>query len=366
MLSDKLSPMKAWKIGDELKFCLGADVGGSGIRFCLTNFHDQSQRIEPGHMKTKNVHEFYKVISDFSKAIQAVAPGAKCVGSSFACAGLRKGDTVQVMNWSGSAADQTIKIPEIDQTLYPAHHSVMLNDLEAGAYGVVSLSETNEADSYFTKLWGPKGGNVVSKNGHTIVLAMGSGLGAALIHNDLWTNTSVVIPTESGFLLSAPRCTEHRTYNDDVRNINYVSDHYYKGEHTPCFEDLASGRGLVIDYDFLLGHPSGWSAVQIVELAKKGDEKAKLAMKNHYIYFLRCAKQVAYGMHCKSVVMALSNQVANKWLIDEIRNDLEAEFKDTSAWKAAQGISVYSQTKDVNINMIGTNYMAHFAARNAI
>ncbi|OHS99605.1 Glucokinase 1 [Tritrichomonas foetus] len=366
MISDKLSPMKSWKVGDKISFCLGADVGGSGIRFCVTNFHDPRQKIEPGHMKTKNVHEFYKVISDFSKAIQSVAPGAECLGSSFACAGLRKGNTVQVMNWSGSAEDQTIKIPEIDRTLFPPNHSVMMNDLEAGAYGIVSLSEMKESDQYFTKLWGPKSGSIISDKGHTIVLAMGSGLGAALVHHDIWTNTTVVIPTETGFLLSSPRGIDHPTYKEDVGNINYVSDHYYQGKNAPCFEDLASGRGLVIDYDYLIGRPSGWTAIQIVEQAKKGDAKAKLAMKKHYIYFLRAAKQIAYGMNCKSVVMALSNQVANKWLIDEIHKSLEHEFKDTTAWKATQGISVFSQTKDINVNMIGTNYMAHFAARNKV
>ena len=358
--------MHSWKTGGQVKFCLGADVGGSGIRFCVSNFNDSKQKIEPGHVKTKNVHEFYKAIDELDAAIQQTVPGAKCLGSSFACAGLRKGDTVQVMNWSGSAADQTIQIPKINKSLFPTKHSVMLNDLEAGAYGIVSLSQSNEADNYFTKLWGPKGGSVVAKNGHTIVLAMGSGLGAALIHQDTWTNTSVVIPTETGFLLASPRGEEHKTYKEDVGNINYVSDHYYKGMHAPCFEDLASGRGLVIDYDYLVGKPTGVTAVDIVNRAKKGDVKAKMAMKNHYIYFLRAAKQVAYGMFCKSVVMALSNQVANKWLIEEVAKSMESEFKDTTAWKATQEISVYSQTTDVNVNMIGTNYMAHFAARNEV
>ncbi|KAK8893107.1 hypothetical protein M9Y10_021522 [Tritrichomonas musculus] len=366
MISQILSPMKSWKSNGKVNFCLGADVGGSGIRFCVTNFDNPKQKIEPGHIKTKNVHEFYKAIKDFGNSIRSVVPEAKCLGASFACAGLRKGDTVQVMNWTGSAEDQTIKIPEIDNTMFPHDHSVMLNDLEAGAYGVVSLSQSNEANRYFTKLWGPKGGQVVSKSGNTIVLAMGSGLGAALVYKDIWTDTTVVIPTESGFLLAAPRGEKHSTYKEDVGNINYVGDHYYKGQHAPCFEDLASGRGLPLDYDFLTGQPNNWDALKIVNAAKSGDEKAKLAMQNHYKYFLRVAKSVACGMHCNSVVMALSNQVANKWLIEQIVPSLEAEFKDTSEWKAVQDISVYSQTTEINVNMIGTNYMAHYAARHII
>lgn len=366
MISQMLQPLKSWVKDGKLSFCLGADVGGSGIRFCISNFHDRQQTIEPGHIKTKNVYEFYKAITDMGNSIRSIVPNAKCVGASFACAGLRKGNTIHVMNWKGSAKDQTINIPEIDHTMFPPDHSVMLNDLEAGAYGVVSLSETKEARNYFTKLWGPKGGQVVSKSGNTIVLAMGSGLGAALVYNDIWTNTSVVIPTESGFLLAAARGVNHPTYKDDVANINYVSDHYYKGLHSPCFEDLASGRGLPLDYDYLVGHPTGKDALQIVNAAKAGDEKAKLAMQNHYKYFLRVAKSVGAGMHCSSIVMAQSNQVSNKWLIEQIIPALEAEFKDTSEWRAISDISVYSQTKDINVNMIGTNYMAHYAARHFI
>ena len=364
--SSLLSQMNSWRLGDAVRFCLGADVGGSGIRFCISNANDKNQKIEPGHVKVKSASEFHKAFDDLNEAIQSVSKGAKCVGSSIACAGLRKEDTVQVMNWQGPAENQTIRISKINHDLFPKGHSLVLNDLEAGAYGVISIGESGLANEYFQKLWGPKGGSLMSKYYHTAVMAMGSGLGSALIIKEPITKANVVMPTESGYLMSAARGVEHPLYSKEIGTLDFISDRYFNGQLYPPYEDLASGHGLVDDYDALINGKSGFDAVKIVELAKKGDKNAKLAMKNHYIFFTRLAKQLAYSTNCRSIVMALSNQVANKWLIDEIMPDLEAEFKDTTAWKWIHEVSVYSQVKECNINMVGTTYVAHYRAQNQV
>ncbi|OHS99123.1 putative glucokinase 2 [Tritrichomonas foetus] len=364
--SQVLSKINSWKVGNNLNFCLGADVGGSGIRFCLTNANDQNDKIEPGHIKVKSAQEFMNAFDNLHQAIQSVAKGAKCVGSSIACAGLRKEDTVQVMNWNGPAENQTIRISKINQNLFPKSHSLVLNDLEAGAYGVIALGESGKANEYFQKLWGPKGGSLLSKYYHTAVMAMGSGLGSALIIKEPETHANVVMPTESGYLMSSSRGMEHPNYNKEIGTLEFISDRYFDGQLNPPYEDLASGHGIVDDYDALIHGKSGLDAGQIAEMAKKGDLNAKTAMKNHYIFFTRLAKQLAYGTNCRSIVMALSNQVANKWLIDEILPELEAEFKDATAWRWIREVSVYSQVKECNVNMVGTTYVAHYCANHKI
>lgn len=358
-----IKQMGAWRVGNALKFCLGADVGGSGIRFCFSNANDKTQVIEPKHIKVSSAQEFHSVFDKLSEQISSIYPEAQCVGSSIACAGLRKEDTVQVMNWKGTAADQTIRISKINQKLFPYQHSLMMNDLESGGYGIISISEDKElAKRCFKKLWGPEGRQILSKSYNTAIMAMGSGLGSALIYSEPDTKTHVVIPTESGYLMSSSLRELNPRYKADQTTLNFISDRYFKGQLYPPFEDLASGHGLVDDYDALMNTKTNFNAIKIVELAKSGDKTAKLAMKNHYIYFTRLAKQFAYALNCKSVVMALSNQVSNKWLIDEIANDLETEFHESPEWRAVNDVSVFSQIEDINVNIVGTTYMAHYCA----
>lgn len=356
--------MKSWGTGKTIKFCLGADVGGSGIRFRFSNANNQDQFFEPGHIKLSSARQFHNLFDKLSKEIKKNVPGATCVGSSIACAGLRKEDTVQVMNWKGSSEYQTIHISKINQQLFPYQHSLMMNDLEAGGYGIISLAkDKNRANKYFKKLWGPRGGSLLSSFYNTAIMAMGSGLGSALILAEHNTNTHVVIPTESGYLMSSSHLDKHIKYSDQIQTMNFVSDLYFDGQLNPPFEDLASGHGLVDDYKALMNNPKlKIDASKIAKKAKGGDSLAKTAMKNHYIYFTKLAKQFAYGLNCRSIVMALSNQVSNKWLIDEIQNELEAEFKDTPEWRTVDQVSVYSQVEDVNVNIVGTTYMAHYCS----
>ena len=356
--------MKSWGAGNAIKFCLGADVGASGIRFRFSNANNQEQFFEPGHMKLASAHDFHNLFDKLSQEITSNVPGATCVGSSIACAGLRKEDTVQVMNWKGTADDQTIHISKINQKLFPYQHSLMMNDLEAGGYGIISLAQDKyKANKYFKKLWGPRGGQVLSNFYNTAIMAMGSGLGSALILSERDTHTHVVIPTESGYLMTSSHRENHTKYKDQINTLNFVSDIYFNGQLNPPFEDLASGHGLVDDYYALVGsNQTKTDASEIVKKAKNGDLKAKTAMKNHYIYFTKLAKQFAYGLNCRSIVMALSNQVSNKWLIDEIQNELEAEFKDTPEWRTVDQVSVYSQVEDINVNIVGTTYMAHYCS----
>jgi hypothetical protein len=59
--------------------------------------------------------------------------------------------------------------------------------------------------------------------------------------------------------------------------------------------------------------------------------------------------------------MSLSNQVANRWLIQEIKDQMAAELNDTVWKERTASMSIFSQMKDCNFNILGTTYMAHRA-----
>jgi glucokinase len=264
------------------------------------------------------------------------------------------------MNWPEPNDVRTVDFHKIPQACCPPGHAVLLNDLEACAYGIVSHGESGEINEYFEQLCGPKDAPVLS-TGNTAVMAMGSGLGAALVARDLTGQKPIVLATEMGWALAALVGPEHPDY-PEARGLYTLASKAYGGVSGPIYEDMASGHGLVLDYDFVIGKKGGLDAGQIADLAKKGDANARKAMAMHYVYFTKCAKMMAISMKCESIVMSLSNQVANRWLIQEIKNQMEKELNDTTWKERTAEMSIFSQVKDCNFNLIGATYMGHRVA----
>lgn len=357
--------MKSWFSGKKGMFCVGADVGGSGIRYQISNFDSHKQTIDIPHQKAKSAQDIYDTASNLYSAIQKECPGAVCRGSSFAIAGLRVGVTVNLLNWPGPDSKRTIDMNKMPQSMYPKHHSFLLNDLEAGAYGLISAKEAGDIDEYFERLFGPKNTPIISERGNTGLFAMGSGLGAALLTHDAKLQP-LVLATEAGYFVANNVQHNHPNYEKERKYFNFIIDKLYGGvKINPGFEDIASGKAINYYYTFLGGN-SETPVPEIVELAKKGDEKALESMKMHYVYFVRCIKQMSVTMKCDSSLMALSNQVANRWLVHQMIPQLEEEFNEYVRPEWTRKIAVWAQKKDRNFNIDGTTYMAQYVARNTV
>ena len=373
-----LSTMKKWKVGNHIKYCLGADVGGSGIRFILSNYHNENQFIEHEHIKAKNSNDIYQAVNSLNTTIQKLHSKSQCCGSTFAIAGLRKSkDTVSLLNWPGPDSNRTIDVRKFPKTIYPEHHSILLNDLEACVYGIIYYNNQKKSHEYFEKLWGPSN-SLISKT-NTAVLAMGTGLGGALITHDSISQRSFAVPTEMGFLQAIQEGDNYPGIEEERKIIQYTSNHLYGGKHMPIYENLASGRGMVITYQYLLQNQKNSKAIQnniqnhsinqktitaldITNLAKNGDKIALEAMKRHYLFFTRCAKAFASSLKCESVIMALSNQVTNRWFVHTIIPEMELEFKNFTKPDWMKNISVWAQKKDINFNLLGTSYISKMIA----
>lgn len=362
---NKLSNLRNWKQSSSRNvfFCLGADVGGSGIRVRLSNYFDENQIIDLGHFKAKSAQNIYDIIDNIDHLIGKINPNAECKGSAYAIAGLRKGNSVSLLNWNGPNENRTIHFEKINHRLNPTNHSLLLNDLEAGAYGVNYMAKNNKTDGYYRKLFGKRDSIIGEKN--IAVMGLGSGLGAAVINFDKITKNPLVISSEMGYMLISSFPKQNEMFDKDKKIIDFASKHYYNGMESPGYEDIASGRGLTVIYQYVSGR-TGIKAEEISEMAKKGEKDAFEAMKLHYIYYTRCAKQLSMGMKCDTVLMSLSNQVKNDWLIKMIADDMRKEFSNYTRPEWINDVSVFTQIKDCNFNLVGTSYMAHYAAKNKI
>lgn len=360
--SKLLTSLKDWKCGGQLRYCMGVDVGGSGLRVRLSNLANPGEFIDHPHVKVNTAPSFYKCFEELNDHVQSAVPGAECAGSSFAIAGLRKGDSVTIMNWPAPTESRTVKMSCLPKSVAPRNRVVLMNDLEGCAYGVFSSGESGGLKTYFEQICGPANADVVS-NGHTAVLAMGSGLGAAVIARDIVTKVPIVVATEMGWSLATGVGKRHEQYKEDRGLLETMSRKAWKGQWAPIYENMASGTGLVNDYDFIRGKSgSSTKALDIVKRAKKGDANAIRAMEMHYLYFTKCAKNLAMSMNCESIVMALSNQVENAWLVRQMKDKIGAELRDLPRTDRMRNVSIFGQVRECNFNIVGTSYMARRVA----
>ena len=367
MFASALRPVANWKSGGVSAFCLGCDAGGSGLRFRLSNYYNPEQRLDLPHQKAKSTKDCLNILNTLNEAIQQVAPGAVCKGSAFAVAGPITNNTVTFTNWPGKPSLRTVSLSQFPRALAPTGKSLFFNDLEAGAYGVIAAEEQGILSPAFEQLFTDRApqGKLISDN-RTAVLAMGSGLGVAVIVKTPLLEKPLVLPSELGHLQIPTVCSNHRGAKEEYDMIQFVSDHYYNGRQMPEFEDIASGRGLPLVYQYLYDKAhqikiplDEIDAGEIAQKARGGDKIAREALFRHYQMFIRCAKAVATTLSCDSVLMALDNQVKNNWFVRSAVDDLSQEFYTFIRPDWVKNIRCYSQTKILNFNLLGMDYMAH-------
>ncbi|KAH0790291.1 Glucokinase 1 [Histomonas meleagridis] len=366
---DLLKTMLSWPKANKIPICIGCDVGGSGIRVRISSFLDKSKILDLPHAKAQSTKDLLNIIEELRKSLDTAIP-FECKGASIAVAGPITNDTVVFTNWPGHPSERTLKLTHLPSEIFPPNRSAFLNDLEAGAYGVIAANEAKILEDHFEQMWPEKAptGPLVSQN-RTAVLALGSGLGVGLIINTPLLGKPFVLPTELGHLQIPIVGHNHPDRKYEKQLFKYISDHYYNGTDTIEYEDIASGRGLALSYQYIFKRDTGktlplesLNGGDIAALAQKGDAQAKEAMSVQTQILLRCAKAVATSLSCDSVLLALDNQVKNNYLMHEYKDKLCKEFYQFIRPDWMKNIRVYTQTKILNFNLMGTDYMAHALA----
>lgn len=365
-----LKPINDWdKTGDHLELCIAVDIGGSGLRVRISNFKNPKQFLDLGHVKAQNTAESMEVFNNIGKALTEILIPFVTKGASLAVAGPISNGRVVLTNWIGEPEARTLVADELPEILFPRGKTAFLNDLEAGAYGIIAAEEEGILENKFEQMWShdlsiPKSKKIISNN-RTAVLAMGSGLGVALIINTPLLKSPLVVPTELGHLQIPIACANDENVQLEHDLIQHISNHYYEGEQTPEYEDIASGRGLCLTYQFFKNrldkvkiNVENINAGEVANSAKEGEKAARKALEWHYIIFMRAAKSIATSLSCDSIVLALDNQVKNAWFVEAIATSLHDEFYHFIRPDWMKGIRVYTQTEVLNFNILGTSYMA--------
>jgi glucokinase len=195
---------------------------------------------------------------------------------------------------------------------------------------------------------------------------MGSGYGVALIVRTPLLKDALVLPTELGHLQIPPAMAGDPNEAEEHALVQFVSDFYYKGTVAPGFGSIASARGLRLAYQFFYKKATGelidydiTDAGTIAQQAQSGDPIALQALAWHYKLFIRSAKSIATTLTADSLLLALDNQVQNRWFVLQAAGKLRDEFYNFTRPDWLKGIRVYTQTRLLNFNILGTDYIAH-------
>ncbi|OHS96949.1 putative glucokinase 2 [Tritrichomonas foetus] len=366
--SSLLAPLSNW---EQHKICVGVDIGGSGLRIRISNVLNENEHVDLPHIRAKSTQDVIDIFENLEKALAGAMGDFESKGAALAVAGPIKNNEAVITNWPGEPSVRTLKIHEFPSKVFPHDRTVLLNDLEAGAYGVVAADEQKIVGKYFEQMFKDKSppGPVVADT-RTAVMALGSGLGVAFIHKRKGAETTV-LPAELGHLQVNAICSQHPDYEIEQKLIQHVSNHYYKGRQCPEYEDFCSGRGIQLNYQFFYLQETGKlldfdeiDAGEVAKKAKEGEKAAKEAMTWCYKLLLREARNLAITFVCDSIVFALDNQVRNKWFVDEIETLLKDEFYDYLRPDWIAETRIYTQTEILNFNVLGVELMSRRMATN--
>lgn len=362
-----LQPLSSWKSGGKLKICIGVDIGGSGFRTRISNANNKKQCVDISHIKAQSTKMLIESLTSIQNSINKTFHTFESRGAAFAIAGPIKDGKVILTNWPGKPEVRTLSLDDLPQRLFPKRKTSFLNDLEAGAYGIISANEQKILEPNFVQLWqkeAPKG--PIVSNTRTAVMALGSGLGVALIVKNPLRNDRFVLPCELGHIQIPIVFKKDPNSTLEYSLLQHISDYYYKGRQAPEFEDTTSGRGIKLCYQFFLQKNEGirknldeFNAAEIASNARKGEKTAKMALFWCHKMYIRLAKLIATSMQCDSVILALENQVKDKTFVDSISSKLKDEFYNFVRPEWMEGIRVYSQIKVLNFNILGCDYVAH-------
>jgi glucokinase len=197
---------------------LAGDIGGTKT---LLAIFDGQRCVAKHRFESANYETFQQLLTEFLALIQSVTIDAACIG----VAGPIVNGDCETTNLPWKLTRQEIG------TQLNTKNVKLLNDLEAAAWGILALPESD-----FVAL-NPKAETQI---GNCAVLAAGTGLGEAIIFHD--GEQYHVIAMEGGHTDFAP------TDAQQIELLSFMQSRY--PEHV-SYERLVSGVGIEAIFDFL-------------------------------------------------------------------------------------------------------------------
>lgn len=226
---------------------LAGDIGGTKT---LLAIFDDENCVFKKRFESANYSEFNHLLSDFLTFIPNLDIDAVCLGVA---GPIVNGDCETTnLPWK-------LKCVEIGEQLKTSA-VVLLNDLEAAAWGILALPETD-----FVSLTP----NATTQIGNRAVLAAGTGLGEAIIfHNG---ERHHVIANEGGHCDFAPT---------DAKQIELLTFMQTRFSDHVSYERLVSGVGIEAIYAFLKQSGNYEDTVNLENVTDLAAEIGALAVQN--------------------------------------------------------------------------------------
>lgn len=249
------------------------------------------------------------------------------------------------------------RLAEYPTELFPPGRSTLLNDLEAGGYGVLALSDSNVFDEYFRVMWeGTKwrelettpAGTTLGK-GRCFVVAPGTGIGTSLIDYRGVDKSYSVLPLEfSSTTLAA------RPGSDDY--LQKLASHHALPQYTPSVEKATNGKAMEYHYMSLTGRHK--SARDIAQDAKRGDAAATQALAQTMENLMAACSEATMLFLPLTCILIGDNVVYNSFFYD--KPEQLAKLRETVQRHPMEqqfgfiGRTTFlRQVKALNLNMLG-------------
>lgn len=260
--------------------------------------------------------------------------------------------------------------------LFPKGRSALLNDLEAGGYGVLALSNVGLLDKYFTVMWkgsqwdamsGGKAPGTTLGKGRCMIAAPGTGLGSSLIHYMGVSNSYVVLPLEAGSTSMAWCNKADGEYAKTLAAFQASKRPEITPDVAPHWESATNGNGLQFNYAYEYDGAKtsttsphfGKTAPEVAKLAKSGADPAALAAMDRLYKNLMgfCAEATMEFLPLTCVLMGDTIVPNSFYFEDPARlkalQDRLYEHTMERPYKFISRTTFLRQVRSVNLNLIG-------------
>ncbi|KAK7199948.1 glucokinase [Novymonas esmeraldas] len=266
------------------------------------------------------------------------------------------------------------RLQDYPTELFPKGRSALLNDLEAGAYGVLALSNASMLSRYFQVMWkgtqwdslsgGKQLGNSIG-NGRCMVVAPGTGVGSSLIHYQGLSDSYVVLPLECSSSCASWCAAEDNTYVEAM--AGYMASKFgvagMNKTVAPIWEALSNGSALEFNYAYERDGPATSaptkSAPEVAKLAKAGhDPAAVAAMDRLYKNLIGFTAETTMQFLPLTCVLMGDSIVANSFYFEKPENikGLQERLHEHPMERKHKFLSrttFLRQVQSVNINLLG-------------
>lgn len=356
----------------QLPVLFACDIGATNARMCLSTVPAPGQPVTVCAQYKRKANSKAALLAELrGLAAELTRLGCVVVGSALCCPGPRDAAATQlgpIANYRADRReDRIIYKRELPESVFPPAHSRILNDLEAGAYGIVALGDSGGMETRFAKMWGPRPVGLSLGDGPYLVLAAGTGLGTGLVYRGAGATGAqdgapVVMPLEFG------HTSAYTMDAADAGFLEYVKGRVQLGDKPPEYDALCSGRGLLWAWEHASRKGSGLPKLSDPgEVAKRAlgtppCPYAREAMFFHYKCLMGLASDLSMGFVLGGVILAGDNVRLNGKFLEEpevcerLRQACHSHTTERMGYQSR--VTVLRQTSPHNLNLEGSFYMA--------